>query len=58
MKTRVPQATFQLKATLLGSKPPIWRRILVPDTITLAKLHEVLQVAVGWEDEQLHHLRA
>ena len=54
MKTKAPQATFQLKVTLIGSKPPIWRRILVPDTITLGKLHQVLQVIMGWEDEHLH----
>ena len=54
MKTKTPQATFQLKVTLMGSRPPIWRRILVPNTITLGKLHQVLQVVMGWEDEHLH----
>ena len=54
MKTKAPQAIFQLNVTLRGSKPPIWRRILVPDTITLGKLHQVLQVVMEWEDEHLH----
>ena len=54
MKTKAPQAIFQLKVTLRGSKPPIWRRILVPDTITLGKLHQVLQVIMDWEGEHLH----
>ena len=54
MKTKAPQAIFQLKVTLRGSKPPIWRRILVPNTITLGKLHQVLQVIMDWEGEHLH----
>lgn len=43
-----------LKVTLRDSRPPIWRRLEVPSTITLGALHDVLQVAMGWEDEHLH----
>ncbi len=57
MKTKAPQAIYQLKVTLVGSKPPIWRRILVPDNITLGKLHMVLQVVMGWLDEHLHQFK-
>ncbi len=45
--------TYQLKLTLKGSDPPIWRRIQVPD-LTLGELHDVLQVVMGWEDSHLH----
>ena len=34
--------------------PLVWRRILVPDTITLEKLHYVLQIAMGWTNSHLH----
>ena len=45
---------YQLKVTLIGSKPPIWRRILVSNDITLDKFHLVLQIAMGWTNTHLH----
>jgi len=51
---KAPGKTYQLKVTLKGSKPPIWRRVLVPDTVTLAKLHQVLQFVMGWSDSHMH----
>jgi len=50
--------TCQLKVTLLGTRPPIWRRLLVNADITLAQLHEVLQIAMGWDDSHMHEFRA
>lgn len=46
--------TYQLLVTLQDSTPLIWRRIQVPGTTTLAKLHRILQVVMGWEDYHLH----
>jgi hypothetical protein len=46
-KSAVPPEIFQLKVTLLGTSPPIWRRLLVPAGLTLAQLHDVLQAAMG-----------
>lgn len=45
---------YQLKITLKDSKPPIWRRVEVPDTVTLAQLHQIIQAAMGWYDLHLH----
>lgn len=45
---------YQLKITIRDSKPPIWRRVLVPEQITLSKLHAVIQLAFGWNDEHLY----
>lgn len=47
-------AIYELKVTLLESKPAIWRRIQVPGNITLIKLHYALQVLIGWQDQHLH----
>jgi hypothetical protein len=47
----------QLKVTLLGSRPPIWRRLLVPADLKLPRLHAVLQLAFGWTDSHLHAFR-
>ena len=53
-RTTVPERIHQLKVTLKGSKPPIWRRLEIADTATLAKLHQILQIAMGWSDSHLH----
>ncbi|MBL8155092.1 MAG: plasmid pRiA4b ORF-3 family protein [Anaerolineae bacterium] len=45
---------FQLKVTLKGSKPPIWRRIQVRGSSTLGHLHDILQVVMGWTDSHMH----
>jgi hypothetical protein len=34
--------------------PPIWRRIVVPASLTLRELHAVIQTAMGWDDYHLH----
>src|SRR5262249_30670458 len=43
----------QLKIVLKDVKPPIWRRVQVPDG-TLGDLHEGIQIVMGWEDYHLH----
>ena len=44
----------QLEVTLDDVEPPVWRRIEVPSSITLAGLHTVIQQAMGWQDHHLH----
>ena len=42
-----------LRVSIQDTEPEIWRRLSVPETITVPDLHRVLQAAVGWEDRHL-----
>ena len=53
-----PQAAYQLKVTLSGAKPPIWRRLLVEPGTTLQDLHRIIQVAMRWQASHLHLFQA
>jgi hypothetical protein len=44
----------QIKVTLKGIAPPIWRRLMVAHDITLGQLHDVIQIAMGWDDVHMH----
>ena len=45
---------YQLKVTLQGIRPQIWRRFQVTGDTTLPELHLILQVVMGWENYHLH----
>jgi hypothetical protein len=47
-----------LKVSLAGSRPPIWRRVRLPVTATLGDLHNVIQVLFGWDGDHLHVFQA
>jgi hypothetical protein len=49
---------YQLKVTLRGSKPPIWRRFLIPADVPLKRLHDTLQAVMGWTNSHLHQFEA
>lgn len=55
MTTSQKPIIYQLKVTLKGSKPPIWRRLLVDGNVSLDGLHTILQIAMEWSDTHLHH---
>lgn len=48
---------IQLRVSLKGLHPEIWRRIHVPGDCTLLELHETIQNSMGWEDCHLHQFR-
>jgi len=45
---------YQLRIELEHIRPAIWRRILVPDNVTLARLHPILLWSMGWQGGHLH----
>ena len=45
---------YRLHIELLDVEPTVWRCVQVPETISLAKLHAVIQVAMGWTNSHLH----
>ena len=52
-----PATVLQLKVTLRGVRPPIWRRLQIESNGTLAKLHAALQITFAWEDSHLHEFQ-
>jgi hypothetical protein len=51
---RAPKRVYQLLVELDEVEPRVWRRLWVPDTLTLAKLDRVIQAAMGWTNSHLH----
>jgi hypothetical protein len=45
---------YQIKVTLEGSNPPIWRRVLLFGDTSLEVLHYILQVVMDWQNYHLH----
>lgn len=46
--------TYQFKIQIKGiTKPPVWRRVLVPDIYTFLRFHQVIQYAFNWDDYHL-----
>ncbi|HSN38292.1 MAG TPA: plasmid pRiA4b ORF-3 family protein [Arthrobacter sp.] len=48
---------YDLRVSIQDTEPEIWRRLLVPETITVPDLHRVLQAAFGWENRHLFGIR-
>src|SRR5690348_5714551 len=48
---------FGLHIRLLYHRPKIWRRVLVPGSLRLDKLHMIFQEAMGWTNSHLHQFR-
>ncbi|WP_434778570.1 plasmid pRiA4b ORF-3 family protein [Neisseria sp. Ec49-e6-T10] len=46
---------YQLKVGLNDLYPNIWRQIIVPASISLDRLSDVIQIVIGWENIASHY---
>lgn len=44
---------YQIKVSIMGIEPEIWRRIKIPGNISFLQLHQIIQNAFGWLDYHL-----
>lgn len=49
---RMADSAVQLRVSLRDTG--VWRRVVVPASLTMRQLHAVLQTAMGWNDYHLH----
>jgi len=50
----VLRSIYRIRVNLLAIDPPIWRRLLVSSSTSLAEFHHILQITMGWSDAHLH----
>ncbi len=53
-KNDKPIPSYVLHISIMFSDPLIWRRVQIPGTFTLATLHDVIQLSMGWTDSHVH----
>ncbi len=46
-----------LRIVLLEIVPPVWRRLRLPETLTLRQLDGVLRCVMGWAGDEAHRFR-
>lgn len=49
--------SYTVKIEINHTQPPVWRRLKVPGSLTLAEFHIVIQTAFGWTNSHLHDFR-
>jgi hypothetical protein len=52
-KAEPSTSIYRIRITLADVKPSVWRLVEVPDC-SLGELHEIIQVAMGWENSHMH----
>lgn len=57
MKSKTKFNALVIYAHIEGISPPIWRRFLVQPELSLASLHDILQIAMDWHDTHFHDFR-
>jgi hypothetical protein len=52
-----PPLLLRLKFQLRDVHPAVWRRVMLADSLSIADLHRVIQLLMGWDDDHLHRFR-
>src|SRR5271165_3604405 len=52
-----PPLLLRLKLLLQDVHPAVWRRVTLADSLSIADLHRVIQLLMGWDDDHLHRFR-
>lgn len=55
--SKLYEEVLRLSVDLRGVEPTVRRRFEIPADMTLADLHEVLQIAFQWDDDHLHSFK-
>lgn len=45
---------YSIKTSLHGISPMVWRRLQITGNTSLAKLHDIMQIAYAWDNDHLH----
>jgi uncharacterized protein len=45
---------YEVRVSLLGAEPAVWRRIRIPGDAHLGLVHMVIHMVMGWENMHLH----
>jgi hypothetical protein len=49
---------LQVRVTLADvDDPPVWRRVVIPASYTLDRVHAIIQASMGWGESHLHMFR-
>src|SRR5262245_23227896 len=51
---RTDLVTLRVRIDLVGTDPPVWRRLELASDLFLDDMHEIIQAAFGWTDSHLH----
>ena len=57
MKSNDESQIYRIKITLSDSEPLIWRRFLIEPNENLFKLHQTIQIIMGWTNSHMHQYR-
>jgi hypothetical protein len=52
-----PPLLLRSKLLLRDVHPAGWRRVELADSLSIADLHRVIQLLMGWDDDHLHCFR-